>query len=461
MTWSPRKQWSRIYAGNEPLPPLNPLVPFALVVVWIGVYAVRSFCAQYASAQSASELYDREAFGAGPRVEFLERGVLWLFAGAIACGLAILFRWVRGRRMWGNVPLGFGVGACVLSYVSTCFFGFSRDGEINSASFDLSFVSPVVFGLLVLFLSYMLLQFVEVRLRSDRRSVLALAAIPMIVLISTWRAFAVFRCFPETLEPSDLVIEDNSLTMKDVRYHAGWRVLPARSGVFLYAEHEGRPVVAVDARSVKGTLRAGEFAYLDEDFTELDPGARDPGVKYEWIYDHVPDAVISLGADASAARLHEFTRDLRNRKPAARDVSILSWHTSYPARFQGFEWDKLGMDEPAVIFFQLDAERPAWEVHVRHVGGEVLLQVADKPWPAWEVLSWEARKAEKTDERGHANGEFNVEMLPSLRLRIDPDVSMQEFVDAVIQLRAWTFGGWALELVIDDWVPSVEGSEAR
>ena len=64
---------SRIYAGSDPLPPVNPLVPFALIPVLIGVDTVRSFCAQHAYG----------LYGHGPKVEYLERGILWLFAGAV------------------------------------------------------------------------------------------------------------------------------------------------------------------------------------------------------------------------------------------------------------------------------------------------------------------------------------------------------------------------------------------
>ncbi|MCA8979108.1 MAG: hypothetical protein H6831_06010 [Planctomycetes bacterium] len=437
---------SRIYVGSEPLPPVNPLVPVALAVVFVGVDTVRSFCAQHADVP----------VGSGPRVEFLERGLLWLFGGAAACGLAIVFRWVRGRREWGDVPLGFGIGACVFPYVMTCFLGFSRDGELNSAYADMHFLSLVLFGAVLLFASYLVLQFVVARLRSDRRSALALLAIPLVVLSFLAHVHAVFVGLEEPLDPTDLVIDDNSLTLRDELYHAGRQTLPARSGVYLYAEREGRPIVAVHARSARRQLRAPEYAYLDEDFVELDTGNPARYVKYQWIYDHVPDAVVSLGADASAARLHEFTRDLRERNALARDVSILSWKTSYPARFQGFERDKRWFDDPAMLLFQLDDGRPAWEVHVEHVDGEVLLHVPGKSWPLRAVLNGAASKARMSDATGRGATWYDEDKLPPLRLRIHPDVSMQEFVDAVVELRESTNAGWWFKMVIDDWVPSSE-----
>lgn len=444
---------SRIYAGSEPLGPVGPWVPIALIPVLIGVGLVRSFCAQHAY----------ELFGTGPRVEVLERAVLWLFAGAIACALAIAFRWMRGLREWGAVPLGFGIGACVFAYVLSAWFGFAPDGTINSGYMDMAFIAPILFGALVLFLSYLTLEFVARRTSPNARAVRALVALPVIVSLTAGWIFASSLVNHEPQSSDALVIHDNSLQFSYSGLKSGYRergrMLPSQNGVWLYAMHADRLVVAADARDAQGGIAAARFAFVDEGPAALEPGERGIYADDSWMYSRAPDAVVALGAAESAALLHAVSRDLVARTPTADCLYLLSWKTSFAARFQGVDRDKRWMPEFAMLQFDLRTERPAWEVHTLRIDGEVRLELVDKPWPLTSVLNGAARKARMTDARG--NSSVDRAKLPPLRLRIHADVSMQEFADAVIALREGVRDGWAFSMVIDEWQPPVAEEPAR
>jgi hypothetical protein len=458
---------SRIYAGCDPLPPVNPLVPFALIPVLVGVDIVRTFCAQHAYG----------FYGSGPRVEYLERGILWLFAGAAACVLAIVFSWWRGRREWGDVPLGFGIGGCTFAYVLSAWFGFTHESEINSGDMNTFFIGPVLFGVLLLFLTYLVLELVA-RGSAGPRAVIALVAIPIVLFLSVGPVVVTLGKYEDNRDPAYIKLDHSSLDFAWLGHWNLWRgpfqsALPDENGIFLYGEHEGRLVAATEGRVRRGQVFAKRLAYLDSKFVEMEPGPRSslvvygdpendgPSFKYLWIYDHIPDAVVSLTASSPADRLHRIAGDLKRRVPDADDLHLGCWKTTFPARYQGSEFSKSWYSKSAILEFRLSYDRPAWEVHVMRIDGEVRLELLDKPWPLIAVLNGAARKAEIGSTRMGSWPEYDEDLLPPLRLRIHSDVSVQEFADAVVELRESTYPGWWFSMVIEDWQPEAESADSR
>lgn len=427
---APRKP-SRIYAGNEPLAAIHPLVPLALLVSVIGVFRVQSFFAQHA--------YER--FGSGPGIGYLEDSILWLFVGAAACALAIVFRWLRGRREWGDLPLGLGFCTCFNAYVWAGFVYIDSEGRIGAGILDMPFLGPVIFGVVSLLFSYTAIEWITRSRRADPR-VVWLLMVPLVIGVgSTWVTMRLSRYGSFGSAADRLVIDDNSLRLPGDWFRHSSERLPGTDGQLVYALKGDRLVVAQAVQWVSGRLLAQRFADVDGNSAEP-PRLTAPRGEH-------PAPIAVLPAALDAKRLWDIVRDIQQRDPQSEALRLWTWDKLTSARFAGFEDDKQWLTRSASLQFKLRATEPSLEVQLVRRDGQVAFVLEDESSDFESLLNALGRDAERTAKPQRARGAENVVPLPKLIVRVQDDVTLQEFVDAITSCyEEFYYLGW-FDIVLD------------
>lgn len=377
-----RRSPSRIYAGNEPLPPVEPLVPVALTVVLLGVWWLRSFFVRVAVAHESRGVGD--AFGEAALEVGASRGgvstaLAFLLIGAAVCfAVLVRIRW-RGRGVWGQVPLAYGMGVATYALVLASWLTFDpEDGTLTSPSrmleampFDAKVVLAacgVAFGLLATAL---------VSRRWCTRGAPA-ASIACVALLAIPAAFAVVDA--RGLDPAATATDSIDLPVADVEFAS--RVYPRLDvGALVYFRWEDEWWVT----RVPGP--EDEMPPAQRSSDSASSGALMPELRAEasalW---GVPSggALVMMPGDARAATLTEVVDHARRVAP---DV----------------EWLEL-------------VGRSSHDPPIRLRSDEGGVSVVHYPWEAWLFLPLSVEPAERSVVVAVERGADGLAFVPEDRL---------------------------------------------
>lgn len=322
-TGGSRRRPSRIYAGIELSQPVSLVVPPALAIVAFAVWRVRSQYAELAS--SSGPRWDGRGNyevvqGSLDKAE-LETSLACLVVGASACVLGIAVRWWRGRREWGDVPLGYGIGLCGFVYLIASWPSFHEQRMVALMDLRLGFPAALTFMLVLGFLSYMLLELVTRRARQDRRSLALLLAIVVFVpLLSLHYGRACNLSTFTRLEDGTALELDLPRIRVPFDRPRGLRGADADSPV--YFERAGEPWLgwmAIDDSSV--TLV--DLVRMDADESSSDPRERVPARLRERLDARLPPILVALTRRSEPADLSRVARDAEARFPGAHTLLVL------------------------------------------------------------------------------------------------------------------------------------------
>ncbi|MCA8979102.1 MAG: hypothetical protein H6831_06040 [Planctomycetes bacterium] len=320
---APGRRPSRIYAGIELSQPVNIGVPIALSIVAIAVWRLRSqFMEPYESIGPHRSYIGRLTVetGALDKSE-VETSIVWLAAGAAACLLALAWRWWRGRREWGDVPLAYGLGVCGFVYLILSSARFGELGGISLLSGGLGVPVAVAFMLVAGFLGYMTLELAVRRRRGDRRPLLALLVVFVVV---PFLALRIGRSF----ERATLVrLDDGSLLEVDlprIKYSIdrprgplgadlGTPVYYGRGSDLWLARMDGDGDAAMLVCPI--LLGAEGSLTLEQQESIASMRAR--------LEDYPVPISVAIGREFAPAELSRIARDARTRFPAARQLSVI------------------------------------------------------------------------------------------------------------------------------------------
>jgi len=358
---APRRRPSRIYAGIELSQPVNPAVPIALCFVFYAVRRVRSlFWGMYVSSRPRrnSGGFFETPEGTLDKAE-LESAMDWLIVGALACLLGIAFRWWRGRREWGDVPLGYGIGLSGFVYLLASWFKFHAQGRgVSLGLFDDGFGAALLFMLVLGFLAYMCFELFTRRWRHMRVLVAGL-----LLIVTTVPAIALHYGIRVRLA-HQLQLEDGSPLVLDLPFvrspHSSCPgPFGAEGEVPVYFHRNGELWLGQLDFSSSPSKLVGLLPVDSEPATEAERRARSDKLdrmRLGLAESHRPFVPVALSSSATPGDLARVVRDIRQRFPGAQAIDVIGTTGGERARGASLPGETGPIRRHDAVLMRLDVE---------------------------------------------------------------------------------------------------------
>lgn len=425
---------SRIYAGNEPQGAMHPWVSIPLVLTLLAFGRALEFLNALAGAGGD--------FRSLPLIELRDEVSLWLLGAAACACLVYLHNIVSARRRSGAVPLLFGLSSSL--YAWWLLRWMNLDAEVDgfsSGGIPMSLGFCVLWTLIGTSLVYFLL---DKLIRGDRQRDRVLHAVALVAMSAAFFATGL-RVGRGTLAPNrearasayatasdtapPLSSTGESLNLTDLGPHLLFTAGPASQKGELHA------CLAFPDGDTRGT---GDYSYttfglwdcvtlvmfdMPEALERIEEGRRRSGsdehqgelVARFMRYERPTEVYCDLAADCAVSYLHQATAATRKHLPSVESLCLTvlprARNSSLSDFFAGREsfYSDIGC-VPLELSWAPGTPRLHLDV---------------------ELCASEAALQEALD----ALGESGPHSTGGVRLQIDPELSMQQLVDALDVMR--------------------------
>lgn len=347
-----KRRPSRIYAGNEPLPPVEPLVPLALTIVLFGVWWLRAFIVRTAVAHQGLRGHDSfrdAALESGATRGAVTTALTFLLIGAAACfAVLVRIRW-RGRGVWGQVPLAYGMGVTAFALILTSWLSFlPEDGTLAPT---LGMLEAVPFDAKLIFaacgLAFVLLATALVSRRWCTRGAPA-ASLACVALIAIPAAHVLVARIEPDLDPVTSTAFELPVVEGDFVREVH---LPIQQGTLVYLLRSGEwwiTRVPLWGEPLGPLMRVEESTSGERLVPELDAGELGG-----WAASRT-QAFVMMRPDDPAAALGPVFRHARRFAPELKVIGLLGRAPGEP-----FRWTRAQGKGPLEGVFSLTARRLA------------------------------------------------------------------------------------------------------